>query len=463
MIKSTRAAGMIYFLTTFSIAVLAAFGTHWLAARAALVVRATGRQRETLSERTIFGLPRPLAIGVGVLGVFALLAAAGAWRPIMEALAGAANSANTRCVQRPDLCVDASYGSFIADAFRVLVFGIAVAGLAHPTVRRRWVAEAWALVLAAIVFIDLYSVERRYLSAAFSPRASVALPADDVVRALQADTTVHRVFVLHETYMHNYLMVHGVRSTLGYNGQELHRYDELLGGKNEWRNALNPATWPNLFALLGVKYVILDQQVEFPMLEPMGGALRTYTGGAAYLYRVRTGNPYAFVVPNALRVEQADAAVIPTLLDARFDPRRLLIVPGDAPVGRDSIAQLPAAIANNVTVREDRPGRLELQLATPASDSAYVFVAENYFPDWHATVDGQPAAVVRAQVSLMAVAVPPGARNVVLEFRSDSYVLGRAITLIAILGVIVLIIVSTVRARRQAAPVPVAVTGPPSA
>ena len=456
MIKSTRAVGMIYTLTSFSIAVLAAFGTQWLAARAAVVVKATAKQRESLSERTVLGLPRPLAFGVAALGIFALLAAVGAWRPVMEAFAGAESSVNSKgCAQRPDLCVDVGYVSFVADAFRALIFGIAVAVLALPTVRRRWNTEPWALALGAVVLLDLYSVERRYLSAAFSDRASVTLAPDEVVKTLQQDTSVHRVFVLHEAYMHNYLMVHGIRSTLGYNGSEIHRYDELMGGKNDWLNAKSPATWQNMFAVLGVRYVILNQQVDFPFLEPVGGTLRTYEGGPAHLYRVREPTPYSFVAGSALRVNQPDEAIIPTMLDSRFDPRRLLLVPGDAPVGRDSLSQLPAPVDLPVTVREPRPGHLQLELARPTTDSAYVFVAENYFPDWHATVDGQPAQVIRAQVSLMAVPVPPGAQRVELEFRSASYALGRTITLVTVLAVAALIILSAVRARRRTAAVPV--------
>ena len=456
MIKSTRAVGMIYTLTSFSLAVLAAFGTQWLAARAAVIVKASGKQRESLSGRTILGLPRPLAIGVGALGVFALLAAAGAWRPVMEAFAGAESSVNSKgCSQRPDLCVDAAYLSFVADAFRALVFGIAATALALPTIRRRWSTEGWAVALGAVVLLDLYSVERRYLSAAFSDRASVTLAPDEVVRTLQQDTSVHRVFVLHETYMHNYLMVHGIRSTLGYNGSEIHRYDELMGGKNEWANATNPATWPNMFALLGVKYVILGQQVDFPLLEPIGGVMRTYEGGPAYLYRVRQPNPYAYAIGSALRVDQPDDAVIPTMLDSRFDPRRLLLVPGDAPVGRDSLSQLPPPVDIPVSVREVRPGHLQLQLARPTTDSAYVFVAENYFPDWHATVDGRSAPVVRAQVSLMAVPLPPGAQRVELQFRSASYALGRTITLVTLLAVAALIVATAVRTRRRRPATPV--------
>ena len=144
--------------------------------------------------------------------------------------------------------------------------------------------------------------------------------------------------------------------------------------------------------------------------------------------------------------------------DPRFDPRRLLIVPGDAAVGRDSIPQLPPPVDIPVTIRESRAGRIELQLEQPTADSAFVFIAENYFPDWHATVDGRAAPVVRAQVSLMAVPVPPGARSVVLEFHSDAYVTGRTITIVAILAVIVLAVATAVLSRRRrTAPVPVPV------
>jgi hypothetical protein len=461
MIKSTRAVGMIYTLTTFSIAVLAAFGTHWLAARVAVVTRSRAKQGESISDRAIFGLPRPLAFGVGALGIFALLAAAGAWRPVMEAMAGASSSVNSRgCAQQPDLCIEANYLSFIADAFRALLFGLAVAALALPSIRRRLTTEGWAMALAAVVLLDLYSVERRYLSAAFSDRASVTLAPDGVVRTLKADTSVYRVFVLHADYMQNYLMVHGIRSTLGYNGSEIHRYDELLGGKNEWANALNPAMWPNLFTLLGVKYVILDQQVQFPTLEPVGGPMTTYMGKPAYVYRARQPNPYAFVVGDALRVRQPDDAIIPTILDPRFDPRRLLILPGDATAGRDSVAQLPATVDIPVTVREPRPGRLELQLERPPTDSAYVFISQNYFPDWHATVDGRPAQLVRAQVSLTAVRIPPGARTISMEMHSTSYATGRTITLVTILGVIILVAVTAVRDRRRRRSLPVPVGSP---
>jgi uncharacterized membrane protein YfhO len=67
---------------------------------------------------------------------------------------------------------------------------------------------------------------------------------------------------------------------------------------------------------------------------------------------------------------------------------------------------------------------------------------------------------VRAQGSLMAVPVPPGARSVVLDFRSDSYATGRMITIVTILAVAALAVISAIRARRRRDPLPVPVAVP---
>ena len=448
MIKSTRAVSMIFTLASFSVAVLAAFGAEWLLARAP-VLKGVGKRVETLSEKGLFGLPKPLVIGVGVFAGVALLAAAGAFRPVMTVLGDPPQGSD--CYGRAALCIESAYPTFIAGAFRVLLVGIAVAAMSLPSSRRRWAPETWALIMGLIVLVDLYSVERRYLR--FSDRAATELAADDVVRVLASDTSLFRVLPQpgHRAYSDNYLMVHGIRSALGYNGQELHRYDELLGGKNRW------AAWSNqnLWRLLGVKYVILEQPVDAPMLVPVGDSLRTHTGHPVFVYRLTDPGPYAFLVGQALRLRQpgetSEQQIVATVLDQGFDPRRLLLLPADAPVGRDTLSadQVAPPIDLPVAIREERPGLLRMDLASPAPDSAYLFVAENWYPKWKATVDGRPAPVLRAQGSLMAVPVPPGGRSVTLEFVADDVALGRRITILTALAVIILAIVSAILTRRR--------------
>ena len=59
-------------------------------------------------------------------------------------------------------------------------------------------------------------------------------------------------------------------------------------------------------------------------------------------------------------------------------------------------------------------------------------VSENYYPGWAATIDGKPAAVHRADLSLMGVPLPAGARKIELTFTSASFERGKLITLAAI-------------------------------
>ncbi len=398
-IKLTRAPSAIFFLTSFSVAALAAFGTQ------ALLRDAPG------SAKT------PLWWWGGGMGVAMLLAFAGGFEGVMRGIADPQRVA----------AVTANYPAFTLDMARVLGLTLAAIALCLLRLSGRAPGERWALLMGGLVLLDLWSVERHYIR--FSPPARESLGADSVVRALQADSGVYRVLPVN-TYQarENYLMVHHVRSVLGYHANEPHRYDELLGGKNEWRNLGNL----NLLRLLAVKYIVIGQQVQASFLSAVGTEpLTTIDRQPAYVYRLNDPLPLAFLAAEALQLP--DSQAMPVLLDPRLDPRRLLIVPPDEHVGVSSLAVMPAPATTGVSVLEVRPGAYRFDLDAPAAQPAYLFVSENYDPAWRATVDGTPARVLRAQYALMGVALPAGARSVELTFASRAYARGKVITLIVLL------------------------------
>jgi hypothetical protein len=425
MIKMTRAPGMIFVLVSFSAAVLAALGTQ-------VVLR-----RE--------GLPLGRIVAcVAVLGAAALLAAGGAWRDLMVAVAGLAPS--PEYVEHAVRNVDLNYSTFTLDAFRGLVLAALLAGLLLAHQRGKLLNAPWGVVFGGLVLLDLWSVERRQIL--FTAPASQLYAADGVVNAVAADSGLFRVLPAAPAGGHgsqdNYLSVHRLRSVLGYQGNELHRYDELLGGKNIWRNAFNL----NIWRLLAVKYVVTDQPVDHPALAAVGeGPVASYQGPPVYLYRFVDHAPYASLVREALKAP--DEQVVATLIDGRFDPRALLLVPPDAPVGVTSLSALPDTMAVDVRDTEVRPGAFRFELEQPSPAPAYLFVSENYYPAWQARVDGQAAPVVRAQMSLMAVPLPQGARVVELEFRSSRYALGRGITLSTLVLLLATMVYGRMRDRRE--------------
>jgi len=399
-ISKTRVPSMIFFLVSFSAAALSAMGV------------------QALQELDDAARRKRLLWWAAALGGLTLLAVAGGFRPFMELMADSQRYGG----------VIANYPSFRLDAVRVLLFGLVAVGLLW----RRFPQAAWGLALGGIVLLDLWSVERQFIQ--WSPPAAQSFAADGVVTAVQGDSSIFRVLpygVYDEN--RNYLMTHRIRSVLGYNGQELHRYDELLGGKNEWKNIGSPSIW----RLLAVKYLVLPQEMESPSLTKIAGPVSTHDGQQAFVYRFEDAQPFSALVPMAVKTPEDQ--IIPTLADPRFDGRRFVLVSEDATVGVAAPVGTVDAIPDPVTTDMPREGLYRFTLAAPAPQDAFLSVSENWYPDWHATVDGKPAEVVRAQFSLMAVPVPAGARMVELAFNSAAYQRGKAVTL-AMLGLLTLLI-----------------------
>ena len=76
-------------------------------------------------------------------------------------------------------------------------------------------------------------------------------------------------------------------------------------------------------------------------------------------------------------------------------------------------------------------------------------LAEQFYPGWKATIDGNPVAIERWHGAFQSIPVPSGEHTVVFAYRSTWLPLGAAISLLSVLGLALLS-----RPARRAAPVP---------
>jgi uncharacterized membrane protein YfhO len=76
---------------------------------------------------------------------------------------------------------------------------------------------------------------------------------------------------------------------------------------------------------------------------------------------------------------------------------------------------------------------MTIALDPPPPADGYLLVAENWYPAWHATVDGAPTSVLRGDETFLTVPVKAGARRVELTFASPYYAQGRVVTWISLL------------------------------
>jgi hypothetical protein len=222
-------------------------------------------------------------------------------------------------------------------------------------------------------------------------------------------------------------MAFGIPQVLGHHGNELQRFDELMGGKNRWRNLS-----PQLLDLLAVRYLITPVERgggdALPGFQRVLDSVPTSAGVLARLYERTNVQPYARVVPAAVKTD--DSLVVGTLVDPRlpgFD--RVVFYDPDAPVRPEPVTAWPEPSAARGTVTQWEPGAMTVLLDPPPTERSYVLIAENWYPDWQASVDGTPTPVVRGNHTLITVPVPAGARRVELAFRSRHYRTGRAVSL----------------------------------
>jgi hypothetical protein len=252
---------------------------------------------------------------------------------------------------------------------------------------------------------------------------------DRVIARIATTPPPYRVMNLpgRGAYPGSVLMGFDVPEVFGYHGNEPRYYDELWGGKNEWKYLGVLSLWD----LWAVRYTVLPaggRTIDsIPGFRRIMDSVPTLDGGRATLFERITPAPYARVVPGAIQADSA--AIIPTLVDPRMDASRLVLFTKDQAVTPAPLTQLPAPSLARATVTFWQPGRMSIALDPAPAAAAYVLIAENWYPDWVGTVDGQPAPVLRGDYSLLTVPVPAGARAVELSFRSKLYELGRTITL----------------------------------
>jgi uncharacterized membrane protein YfhO len=79
-------------------------------------------------------------------------------------------------------------------------------------------------------------------------------------------------------------------------------------------------------------------------------------------------------------------------------------------------------------------------------------LTDNYYDAWHVYVDGAPTELLRAYGSFRAVAVGAGTEKVLFKYDSERYRLGRLVTWLTSLYLLVILGFYFVRSRMQRMP-----------
>ena len=272
----------------------------------------------------------------------------------------------------------------------------------------------------------------------FYPRADAKLAefVPPAIQFLQQDKSLYRIATYDEPGQKvlnaNSAMPFGIQDIRGYDSiiakqyveymQLLAPQDELLYNRIAAFYNYQPLSSP-LLNLLGVKYIVTTRPVPNP------GYALVYDDELK-IYENKNVLPRAFFVNRARVFANRDELLnaLPTL-----DPTREVWLEQTAP------DVPPDAITDTMPVIEKYSGS-EVIIKTKNAQPAYLVLTDTYFPGWLAQIDGQDAALFRADGNFRAVVVPSGEHTVRFKYSPVAFRVGSVLSLLAVITVMLAMI-----------------------
>lgn len=323
------------------------------------------------------------------------------------------------------------------NTFNTAIFSATIAamtlGILWPMLKNPEVA-AYRWLLVGLVVFELFTVnmdtETNYDSVPPSQQLSLT-PPPLVAQALADLDTPFRVDGYRGLY-DNYGSLYQVADIRGISPLFLDSTHAIIQN-----GLINPRAW-ELFA---VRYVYTDWDTLPVPSEIIGKGEDRY--GAVNLHRLDDPRPFALMIYDIVEAD-SDEAARDILAEANFDPRRTIILT-QAP--NMAMPDEPAEGAE-ATVTTFEPESFTIDVDTPVD--GILSIANPDYPGWVATIDDEPAEIIRAYGALQAVAVPAGEHTVQFVFDPLTYRIGAFISILTWGAFGILGCVFVVRRRRDA-------------
>ncbi|MBI3342148.1 YfhO family protein [Candidatus Curtissbacteria bacterium] len=421
---STSIANRILFVPAFCLAVLGSFGMEtWLEGKA----KGTGRILLTIAGLYLLVTVYAVAAHFFGFGYFGI-----AWSRVHE------------------LSLISLRNSIVPIGVFVVVVALVILGG-----RSKQKAHIFAALIVAVSFLHIFYFSQKYF--VFSRRETI-FPSNEVFSFLADNQGVARVWGAGKgTIATNFLTQYFLNSAEGYDslnnrsyseftyamqGNDINTYDQRADANLGWTNnaaeVFANTNRRKLIDLVGIKYVIVARQDaevvaaqnfkrvfegsnydvwENLQVMPRMGLMSQYEG------------PPDVFKPGETEQERIEKnrerrkLIFQKLLDPGFDFRNSLILEKAASIS-------PQYGPGTVSILKYSPQ--ELTIRTNSKEPKLLFVSDNYYPGWKATVDGDRTEILRADYTFMAIALTPGEHTVRFYFDSDSFKLGLLVSALSL-------------------------------
>ena len=312
----------------------------------------------------------------------------------------------------------------------LLGIGCLVIALARRGRMRRLTAAA--LVLAVTV-VDLWVIDRKIIDAQVGSPQEYAeyFKETPEVTFLKSDSSLFRVYPLQ--WNDSRLAAYGIASVLGYHPAKPKLY-QAFADTVEILSSLD------ILRFLNVKYVLTDGYI--PKGTP-GLTLRH--DGEVKVYELEGALPRAYVVHRLIPV-RSESVALALIRTGNFNPIREALWTGPDPLPPMAEPGLPDS------VRVIRYDFNEAEFLVSTAAPGLFVLADQYDPDWRATVDGAPTTIHRVDYLIRGVLIGPGVHRIRFRYEPPSLQAGIRISIVSLALTVALAGAGLIRRRRAAVP-----------
>lgn len=330
--------------------------------------------------------------------------------------------------------IDDRRSMLVMDCFRAFLWIAASAAAIWAFVNRKINANLMTIILAVVMLIDFWTVNKRYLNddnfktkGQYQSILAQTTPADD---AILKDKTHYRVLNMAANTFNDALTSYHHKSVGGYHPAKLRRYQDMIEANIQpemkslgetLQKGANDSTIRLAFSktpvlnMMDTKYIIYNKEAA-PLPNPLA-----------------CGN--AWFVSEIKPVENADAEL--AALKA-FNPKKTAIVAKE--FEKEVAGFTPSAdSAANIKLTEYIANHLTYE-SNSSKEGLAVFSEIYYAKGWKASIDGKEVPHFRADYVLRAMRIPAGKHTIVFSFEPESYLTGEKYALMG--SILVLLIIA---------------------
>lgn len=264
------------------------------------------------------------------------------------------------------------------------------------------------VLFIAIIISDLWLFSSKFISV---KKIDEVYTTPNLIKTIKKDNENFRIFDKEGLYL-PITQRNKIENITGVHSLYIKDYRDFVWSIGEHENnpyesffQIKKIEYPMFLDLLNVKYIIANGQV----------------------HKNTNFLPRAYIVPNAIVLSKNN--ILSKIKDNNFDPKKQIILQK-----KPNVSLTNSSSFKEVKIYHKDPNKINLQ--TNLDNPGFLVLSEIDYPGWKAYDNGKELEIFNADYILRSVFLKSGNHNISFTYESDSYKIGKIISLVTLFSVL---------------------------